>query len=63
VASKIKLDILDAQARCPLKAYFLLNGELGVKSDFEKLALETREGRIGGSRATSTKTHATSHAP
>ena len=43
MASKIKLDVLDAQARCPLKAYFLLNGESGVKSDFEKLALETRE--------------------
>ena len=43
MASKIKLDFLDAHARCPLKAYFLLNGESGVKSDFEKLALETRE--------------------
>ena len=43
MASKITLDILDAQTRCPLKAYFLLNGETGIKSDFEKLALETRD--------------------
>ncbi len=43
MASKITLDVLDAQTRCQLKAYFLLNGETGIKSDIEKLALKTRE--------------------
>src|SRR5215467_12600853 len=40
---KLPLDVLDAQACCPLRAYFLFHGETGIKSDFEKLALETRE--------------------
>jgi predicted RecB family nuclease len=43
MASKITLDVLGAQPRCPLKAYYLLNGEAGVKSDFEALALERRQ--------------------
>jgi len=43
MASKITLDVLVAQTCCPLKAHFLLNGETGIKSDFEKFALETRE--------------------
>ncbi len=43
MASKITLDVLDAQQHCPLKAYYRLNGEAGTKSDFERLICDARQ--------------------
>ena len=43
MASKITLDVLDAQQHCPLKAYYRLNGEAGTKSDFERLMCDAPE--------------------
>src|SRR5580658_9514134 len=43
MAPKITYDVLEAQQHCRRKAYFRLCGEVGVKSDFEKLALVARQ--------------------
>ncbi|MGA8195957.1 MAG: TM0106 family RecB-like putative nuclease, partial [Acetobacteraceae bacterium] len=43
MASKITRVVLDAQVRCRLKAYFLLCGEEGIKSDIETLLLDARQ--------------------
>src|ERR1700722_6131730 len=43
MAPKITYDVLEAQQHCRRKAYFRLCGEVGVKSDFEKLAFGARQ--------------------
>jgi hypothetical protein len=40
--SKIIGDVIDALQHCRLKAYFLLRGEQGTQSGYEKLQIERR---------------------
>jgi hypothetical protein len=40
--SKITGDIIDALQHCRLKAYFLLRGERGTQSGYERLQIERR---------------------
>jgi predicted RecB family nuclease len=49
VSSKITFDIPEAQQHCRFKAHLRLRGEVGIKSDFEKLLFDARqELRING---------------
>jgi predicted RecB family nuclease len=41
--SKITYDVLEAQQYCRLKAHRRLRGDIGTKSDFEKIVLDTHQ--------------------
>src|SRR6516165_2570152 len=42
MSTRITDDVIEALQYCRLKAYFLLRGEQGVRSDYEKLLIEQR---------------------